>query len=162
QQVLRIAPPELVGREGELAELAAFCTASDPASCYMWWRASAWAGKSALMSWFVLHPPRGVRVVSFFITARLGDQSNRAAFVGNVLPQLAEILGRRGKPAYLEKTTRDAYLLDMLTDAARTCQTRDERLVLVVDGLDEERGVTTGPDAHSIAALLPARPPAGM
>ena len=36
------------------------------------------------------------------------------------------------------------------------------RLVLVVDGLDEDRGVTTGPDAHSIAGLLPADPPAGM
>jgi hypothetical protein len=32
----------------------------------------------------------------------------------------------------------------------------------VVDGLDEDRGVTTGPDAHSIAGLLPADPPAGM
>ena len=32
----------------------------------------------------------------------------------------------------------------------------------MVDGLDEDRGVTTGPDAHSIAALLPARPPAGL
>ena len=34
--------------------------------------------------------------------------------------------------------------------------------MLVVDGLDEDRGVTTGPDAHSIAGLLPADPPAGM
>ena len=33
---------------------------------------------------------------------------------------------------------------------------------MVVDGLDEDRGVTTGPDAHSIAALLPHDPPAGM
>ena len=46
----------------------------------------------------------------------------------------------------------------MLTQAAEKCQ----RLVLVVDGLDEDRGVTTGPDAYSIAALLPARPPAGL
>ena len=37
-----------------------------------------------------------------------------------------------------------------------------QRLVLVVDGLDEDRGVTTSPDAHSIAALLPAVPPAGV
>ena len=32
----------------------------------------------------------------------------------------------------------------------------------MVDGLDEDRGVTTGPDAHSIAGLLPGDPPAGM
>ena len=31
-----------------------------------------------------------------------------------------------------------------------------------MDGLDEDRGVTTGPDARSIAALLPHDPPAGM
>ena len=34
--------------------------------------------------------------------------------------------------------------------------------MLVVDGLDEDGGVTTGPHAHSIAGLLPAEPPAGM
>ena len=34
--------------------------------------------------------------------------------------------------------------------------------MLVVDGLDEDRGVTTGQDAHTIAGLLPADPPAGM
>jgi len=31
--------------------------------------------------------------------------------------------------------------------------------VLLVDGLDEDQGVTGQPDAHSIAALLPAVPP---
>ncbi|MFF8641115.1 hypothetical protein [Streptomyces sp. NPDC015345] len=34
--------------------------------------------------------------------------------------------------------------------------------MLVVDGLDEDRGVTAGPDGHSIAALLPRVPPHGM
>jgi hypothetical protein len=34
--------------------------------------------------------------------------------------------------------------------------------VLVVDGLDEDRGVTTGPHTRSIAGLLPGSPPAGM
>src|SRR5262249_55277229 len=37
-----------------------------------------------------------------------------------------------------------------------------QRLVLVVDGLDEDQGVTGRPDAHSIAALLPAMPPTGV
>ena len=34
--------------------------------------------------------------------------------------------------------------------------------MLVVDGLDEDRGVTTGPAAHSIAGLLPGDLPHGM
>jgi hypothetical protein len=43
QQVARIAPPELIAREDELAELTAFCLAdADPGpSQYMWLRAPA-------------------------------------------------------------------------------------------------------------------------
>ena len=62
----------------------------------------------------------------------------------------------------LTAATRDAHLLGMLEQAAEACAAQGERLILVVDGLDEDRGVTTGPDAHSIAALLPHDPPAGM
>jgi tetratricopeptide (TPR) repeat protein len=160
EQVRRIAPEYLSGRNAERAELTAFCTAPDGPT-YRWYRAAAWAGKSALMSWFVLQPPDGVRVVSFFITARYAGQSDRIAFVDVVLEQLADLLGQP-MPAYLTEATRDAHLLSMLATAAEQCAARNERLILVVDGLDEDRGVTTGPDAHSIAALLPANPAAGM
>lgn len=156
EQVRRIAPPQLHEREDELAELAAFCTEPDQGP-YAWWRAPAWAGKSALMSWFVLHPPPGLQVVSFFVTARYKGQDDRAAFADAVMEQLAELTGQP-IPAYLTDTTREAHLLRMLSEAAG----RSPRLVLVVDGLDEDRGVTTGADAYSIAALLPLRPPAGL
>ena len=159
KQVGRIAPPELVGREAELRELAAYCTEPGRGP-YVWWQAPAWAGKSALMSTFVLHPPAGVRVVAFFITARLGAQDTREAFTEVVLEQLAELLEQE-LPS-LTAATRDAHLLRMLEQAAEACGTQGERLILMVDGLDEDRGVTTGPDAHSIAALLPTDPPADM
>ena len=160
KQVERIAPPELVGREAELRELAAYCTEPGQGP-YVWWQAPAWTGKSALMSTFVLHPLAGIRVVAFFITARLGGQDTREAFTEVVLEQLAELLGQ-DLPPMLTAGTRDAHLLGMLEQAAAACAERGERLILVVDGLDEDRGVTTGPDAHSIAALLPHDPPAGM
>jgi hypothetical protein len=67
-QVKRIAPPELMDRQHELAGLAAFCTSADTAGTYAWWRAAMWSGKTALMSTFVLNPPPGVRIVSFFAT----------------------------------------------------------------------------------------------
>ncbi|MBM0203482.1 hypothetical protein JNW90_10425 [Micromonospora sp. STR1s_5] len=156
QQVQRIAPSDLLDREQELAELAAFCTLPDAAG-YRWWRADAWAGKSALMSWFVLHPPHGVRLISFFITARWAGQSDRVAFTDVVIEQLAELLGEP-MPAHYTDATRDQNFLDLLDRAAETCQTRGERLILLIDGLDEDRGS----DTHSIAALLPATPPAGM
>ncbi|MFB6842046.1 hypothetical protein [Streptomyces sp. NPDC056361] len=152
EQVRRIAPDELVGRERELAELAAF---SRTGRGYFWWRADAWAGKSALMAWFALAPPPGVRIVPFFITARLGAQNDAAAYVDVVLEQLAELAGE-GLPALLTSATCEAHLLRLYRAAAHACAARGERLVLLVDGLDEDRGVTTGPDAHSIASLLPA------
>ena len=161
EQVRRIAPPQLRDREAELAELAAFC-AGDPEHAYAWWRAPAWAGKSALMAWFVLHPPPGVRIVSFFVTARHHRQNDRKAFVDNVLEQLAEVLEHRGLPAGLTDSTRDAHLAGMLSAAAAACRQSGERLVLLVDGLDEDRGVTVEPESYSIAATLPRHPPAGL
>src|SRR5580693_1387219 len=118
KQVERIAPPELVGREAELRELAAYCTEPGRGP-YVWWRAPAWAGKSALMSTFVLHPPPGVQVVAFFITARLGGQDTREAFTEVVLEQLAELLGQ-DLPSW-PTATRDAHLLGMLEQAAQAC-----------------------------------------
>ncbi|WP_405647464.1 hypothetical protein [Streptomyces sp. NBC_00019] len=160
EQVRRIAPPELIGRETELAALADFCT-TDSGPAYAWWRAEAWAGKTALMSWFALHPPPGVRIVPFFVTARLGAQNDATAYADVVLEQLAELAGE-GLPAYLTEATREAHLLRLYGEAARACAESGERLVLLVDGLDEDRGVTTGPEAHSIASLLPPRPQHGM
>lgn len=161
EQVRRSAPPLLIGREDELAELARFTTSPATAGTYQWWRAKAWSGKSALMSWFVLHPPPGVRIVSFFITARWASQNNRLAFIDNVMEQLLTILGQT-PPPFLSEFNQETHLLGLLTEAAEACRDRGEHFVLLIDGLDEDRGVTTGPDAHSIAQLLPGSPPAGM
>ncbi|HEV2259642.1 MAG TPA: DUF4062 domain-containing protein, partial [Streptosporangiaceae bacterium] len=154
EQVRQIAPARLEGRDVELAELAGFCAGSGRGP-YAWWRAPAWAGKSALLSWFVLHPPPGVAVLSFFITARYKGQDDRTAFIDAVTEQLAALLGEP-PPGYLAEAARERHLLVWLARAA------EQGLVLVVDGLDEDRGVTSGPDAYSIAALLPARPPPGL
>ena len=53
-QVRDIAPDRLLGREQELRELAGF------AEPYRWWEGPPWAGKTALMAWFALHPPPDV------------------------------------------------------------------------------------------------------
>ncbi|SHN37970.1 P-loop domain-containing protein, partial [Actinacidiphila paucisporea] len=165
RQVERIAPPELLGRDAELAELAGFCL-DEHRGPYVWWRAGPWAGKSALLSTFVLNPPGrlaagGVRLVSFFVTARLASQDTREAFTTALTEQLCALL-RLDLPAGGDEAAGEAALLDLLASAAEACQSAGGRLVLIVDGLDEDRGVTTGPGAHSIAGLLPGRPPAGM
>ncbi|WCD98881.1 hypothetical protein PGH47_25740 [Streptomyces sp. HUAS 31] len=153
EQVRRIVPAELVDRQAELSDLAEFCT-RDSGPTYAWWRAEAWAGKTALMSWFALNPPPGVRIVPFFVTAQLRSQNDAVAYGDVVLEQLAELAGD-SLPAHLTEATRDGHLLRLYSQAARICLERGERLVLLVDGLDEDRGVTMGPDAHSIASLLP-------
>jgi hypothetical protein len=62
EQVRDIAPAHgLRDRERELAELAAFAAGDE--AC-VWWQAGPWAGKTALMSTFVLNPPAGLDVVS--------------------------------------------------------------------------------------------------
>ncbi|MFJ2232772.1 hypothetical protein [Streptomyces sp. NPDC087859] len=162
EQVLRIAPPEIMGRESELEELATFCAPDrTEGPSYGWWRAEAWAGKTALMAWFALHPPPRVRIVPFFVTARWRAQNDVVAFGDVVLEQLAE-LAEDSLPAHLTEATRDAHLLRLYEQAARICRERGEQLVLLVDGLDEDRGVTTGPDAHSIAGVLPPREESGI
>src|SRR5215831_10341000 len=159
-QVQQIFPWELIGRDAELAELAEFCTIPDGGP-YVWWQGPAWAGKSALMAWFVLHPPAAVRVVSFFITARYAGQSDRSAFLEVVLEQLAQV-ARQPMPDLLTESNRQGWFGRVLADAAMACERDGLRLVLLVDGLDEDQGVTGAPEAHSIAALLPAVPPAGV
>ncbi|MFF3646678.1 hypothetical protein [Streptomyces sp. NPDC002564] len=160
EQIRRIAPPCLRERTEELAALAAFCTGAEESS-YLWLRGPAWAGKSALLSWFALHPPEGVHLVPFFVTGRFAGQNDRIGFCDVVMEQLAAFLGRP-MPAQVTDATREGHLLSLLDEAARACRASARRLVLVVDGLDEDQGVTALPESYSIAALLPARPPAGL
>ncbi|WP_051813802.1 hypothetical protein [Streptomyces sp. NRRL S-340] len=152
------------GRESELAQLAAFCEHDVPADGagvgYWRWVAPAWAGKSALLAYFVLHPPPGVDVVSFFITSGMAAHNEAAAFCEIVQRQVYALLGE-AEPLSTPATRYEQMLLG-LHRAAQRCAVRGRRLALVVDGLDEDRGVTAGPDGHSIAALLPRVPPHGM
>ncbi|WP_406069410.1 hypothetical protein [Micromonospora sp. NBC_01638] len=153
-EVRRIAPARLLSREADLARLAAFCTGDGP-DAYLWWDAASGAGMTALMSWFVLHPPSGVRVVSYFVAAGRTERENRAAFVDVVLEQLVELTDG-SMPAHLTRSTREAHLFGRYTEAAEACARRGERLVLVVDGIDDRR------NASGVAALLPDRPVGGL
>lgn len=157
RRVQEIFTGELKDREHELAELAAFCTDTElSVPGYVWWQGEAWTGKSALMATFAQNPPAGVRVVSFFITARWAGQSDRVAFFEAILPQLMDITGQ-SLPGALSEASRQEWFLRLMDEAAQTCVEQGSRLVLLIDGLDEDRGVTTGPHAHSIAAILPAK-----
>ncbi|MFE3547388.1 hypothetical protein ACFXN2_01815 [Streptomyces kronopolitis] len=153
-----ILSAQLVDREAELQELAEFCSGPDRpgGSAYRWWQAPPWAGKSALVADFALrHRPDSVEVVSCFITDRLG-RNDQSVFLETVMRQLALIAQREVGAA----GSRPEDLPGLCRAAAEACQDRGRRLVLIVDGLDEDQGAASG--GPSIAALLPRVPPAGM
>ncbi|MEU7815679.1 hypothetical protein [Pseudonocardia sp. NPDC049154] len=155
-QVVDIAPPSLRDREPELAELARFCSGPEP---YVWWQGEPWAGKTALMAWFALHPPAGVDVVSFFVVGGLAGQSDSEAFLEACAEQLT-VLAHRPPGAPATTAARQGRLLELISAAVARSRAAGRRLVLVVDGLDED----TGPGTHqrSIASLLPRRPVPGL
>ncbi|MCW2859144.1 MAG: sle [Actinoallomurus sp.] len=150
--VVDTAPAELVGRSAELEELARFSAGDEP---YAWWQAGPWAGKSALLSWFALHPPGDVDVVAFFISGCLVGESDSDAFLRAMIEQLA-VLADESPGAALEVHERRGQFLRLLSAAAASCGAADRRLVLVIDGLDED----TSTDRERIVALLPQRLPA--
>ncbi|WP_371626599.1 hypothetical protein OG245_30700 [Streptomyces sp. NBC_01116] len=153
----RILPARLLDRDSELRELAAFCGGEDlpGATGYMWWQAGPWAGKSALLSEFVLrHRPDDVDLVAYFIADYLG-RNDQKGFLESVMRQLAS-LGEQDPSA---AGARPEDFPSLCQAAAQACRDRGRRLVLVVDGLDED---AAGAGQPSIAALLPRNPPAGM
>jgi hypothetical protein len=160
-QVGDIAPLELPGRNGEMEELAGWCTGGGGEEGYVWWQAGPRAGKSALMAWLVLHPPPGTWVVSFFVTARLAGQADSAAFTDSLLDQLAAVTGEQ-VPPLTSAAARDGLRRRLLEAAAAKAVMAGRRLVLVVDGLDEDCGSLPGSGLASIAACLPMRPPTGL
>ncbi|MEU5324514.1 hypothetical protein AB0G67_48590 [Streptomyces sp. NPDC021056] len=155
-QVRQIAPAELRDREPEWDELAVFCR-SDDEPRYAWWRGGAWTGKTALMSSFALAPPPGLLVIPFFVTRRFAGNNDRAAFIRSVNAQLAAALGRAPLPGEPEQT-----FYHLLTEVAGDCRRCGQRLILLVDGLDEDVGASVGNPVLSIAALLPISLPADM
>lgn len=135
-----IVPETLVGREDELAELVRFCAGNET---YQWWRAPPWAGKTTLAAWFVLHPPAGVRIASFFVTGQLVGQADSDAFTDDMIEQLSALTGEP-PPAVATRVARDGERRRLLERAATRVREAKGRLLLVVDGLDEDQGGETG------------------
>ena len=159
EQVHDIAPDALIGRDGELAEWVEFCVGPET---YAWWQAGPWAGKTALASWFVTHPPDGVDIVSFFITGSVAGQADSDAFLNAMIKQL-NALDPAGEESAAVAGARVGAWLSLLASMAAQAEERGRRLVVVVDGLDQDdAGATPARGRPSIASLLPRRPPYGL
>jgi Trypsin-like peptidase domain len=155
-QAYELAPEDLKDRNEELAELIAFCAGDETGQndTYFWWQAAPYAGKTAIAATFACYPPSGVKVVSFFVTRRLAGHADSNAFIDAITAQLAELVDRE-LTATLPTTARYGHALALLDEAARRLSERGQRLILLVDGLDEDQSLALG--LPSIASLLPRR-----
>jgi hypothetical protein len=135
-----LTPRVLIGRGAELAILEEFA-ASDLR--WRWLQGSAFAGKTALLAWFTLHPPDNVDIAACFLWRTAGD--NTAGYAMNVLTrQLALLADRSGysPPQFQSELAND--LADLLEEASRASHERGNRLIVLIDGLDEYDPAATG------------------
>ncbi|MFI2738801.1 hypothetical protein [Streptomyces sp. NPDC018711] len=153
-----VLPREFVGRERELGELTEFVTGHRDEGDYLWYQAGPWAGKTALLAWFASRYQMlaGVDFAHHFVSGRLGTD-RREDFIRVIGEQLAVASGKRRRPPLDPgQPTLDPWY----EVAAQECEKRGRRLVLIVDGLDEDADAAL--DGHGIAGLLPKAPPHGM
>ncbi|MFD7878297.1 hypothetical protein ACFV5G_30065 [Streptomyces sp. NPDC059766] len=159
--------PDIQGRKAERAAMNAFVRSSaSGAPSYLCWQADAPVGKTVLLADYVLRPPQGIDILNFFVSAT-HSINTRAEFEKHMAAQIGALL--RSPEACAPHGIRQWRQL-FATAAERSAQ-HGRKLVLVVDGLDDDvawsgpsmknssaRGAVDG----SIAALLPASPRAGM
>jgi hypothetical protein len=157
--VREVAPERLRDREEELDALREFVRSDDR---YLHVIAPPWAGKTALVASFVLDPPPEVEVVSFFVTAGLAARNDSQAFAITLTGQLAALAEEPLPSLGLEQGLAETEYRRLLEQAAARVRANGRWLVLAVDGLDEDEGLSGNRDLPSIASLLPRTPIAGL
>ena len=135
----------LLGREHDLAALAAFATGTED---YRWETGEPWAGKTALLSHFVGAAPGDVDVVPYFLVRRQVD-ADSARFLSEANQELAWLLDE-DPPSGADGAV---VFRDLWARARERAERDDRHLLLVVDGLDEDLSSTKG--LPSVASLLP-------
>jgi Trypsin-like peptidase domain len=137
-----LSPRALLGRSAELVALEEFTRSNRR---WRWIQGNAFAGKTALMAWFALHPPDRVDVAACFMRRASGEDT--AEYALDVLTrQLALLAGRRDylPPAFPSDRSND--FADLLEEAGRACAERDRQLLVLIDGLDEYDPTTASLD----------------
>ncbi|MEV6164621.1 hypothetical protein AB0L71_22370 [Streptomyces sp. NPDC052052] len=144
-------PPDLAGRDADLERLSFLLRARSVTPGYLTLVAPPWAGKTAfLAAWVMSHVPEDTDVIAFFV--RQGTEAqNSDDFKRTVTRQLAQLAGRKAGHGQDAPTT----LASLCEQAAEKSVARGRKLLLVLDGLDEDTGA--GGSMGSIASLLPQR-----
>lgn len=143
---------ELKGRQAELNQLHELVRSR---LGYLVLVAPPWSGKTALLSTFAAtRVPPQTDIIAYFIDS---DRTSNTAqsFLSTMSEELRAHMGakrRRAKNA--------AELLDLYDAAAMTSARNGRKLLLLIDGLDED--AEASPANQSIASLLPPKPYPGL
>jgi tetratricopeptide (TPR) repeat protein len=140
----------LQDRDVELRELTDFLAGTG--SGWWGWHGDAWTGKTRLIAEIACAPPTGWRAVAFFVR-RGGGDNTQAGFLRSVIPQLASIAGLEHVELG-DHTAQVALLGELLEAAIAACATNGERLLLLIDGLDED-DTFTSEQFRSVLDVLP-------
>jgi WD40 repeat protein len=136
--------PQLLGRDRELTDIAAFATGSEG---YRWLVGAVFTGKTALLYEAVtVGLPDEVDVVCYFLSGRASVASSER-FLAAVVPQLAYLCEVDPPVASIDRYHA------LWEQAATRAEQSGRHLLLVVDGLDED---DPSPGLASVASLLPA------
>lgn len=137
-----LVPRVLIGRGAELAALEEFARSK---AQWRWVQGDAFAGKTALMAWFAMHPPERVDIATCFLRRTSGVAT--AEYALDVLTrQLALLAGRPGYQPPQFPSDRSNDFADLLEDAGRSCTDRGRQLLILIDGLDEYDTTTASLD----------------
>ena len=135
--------PQLLGRESELGEIAAFATGGRG---YRRLEGGAFTGKTALVyEAATVGLPDQVDVVCYFLSQRASDASS-GRFLAAVVPQLAYLCDMDAPEANVD------HYYKLWEQAAARAARSGRHLLLVVDGLDED---LRPPGSPSVGSLLP-------
>ncbi|WP_188284788.1 hypothetical protein [Streptomyces sp. CBMA29] len=151
-----------MGRRAEREVMLGFVRDSAPeAPSYLWWYARSRVGKTVMLADCVRRPPPNADVLNFFVSEASGTNT-RAAFITEMGQQVRAFL-RRSKSS-LPDPHDAAGWSRLFGEAAAKSARHGRKLLLVVDGLDEDAawGSVGRKDGESIAALLPVEPAANL
>jgi len=146
--VYNIVPDKLFQRDNELKALEEICKNE---LGYFSVEAEAYTGKSALLSWFFQHPPKDIWIVGYFLIRRIGKASSEQ-FEKAIKLQLINIILLSSIEKQYNKL-EEKTIVQLLEEATEVAQNFEKKLVLVVDGLDEE--VKTNYGKQCVLDLLP-------
>ncbi|MDI9519804.1 MAG: hypothetical protein QM308_01400, partial [Bacillota bacterium] len=156
------------GREAEIKAIISFIqNQSEKCDQWWWWQADTWAGKTTLMVHLaeMLTAPVNtleseVSIAAVFIIGRKDEHSDSDAFYTYLIPQLAEIADYSGVVIPPDLQGRIDLCTHLFELAANKTSLQNKRLVILIDGLDEDQGPYRGHKKQSIAEAIAASLPA--